>query len=220
MSFSNIYFNKMFENCVIFLRFISMKETLKAIEDGILDNVKKVEDEQKVEIKLEGSVREEYERDYCHNRFTIAVHGTIINYYTSGTPNNKLRCKFCRSNIPKNNIPVHLPEKIIREKRVIKGKKITVYTSKGSLFHCDFNCALGTVLENPFRYGKYEQNLRLIHRVSCKNQEILQPAEHPELLKINGGDMDYEEYKKERVERFHKSEGLIMENSRVCYGKY
>ena len=204
---------------VIFLRFVSMEETLERMKSGILDDV--VEPEEKVDIKIESSVREEYESDSSLSRFTIEVHGSIINFYTSGTPNDNLRCKFCGSDIPKNNTPVHIPEKIIRKTEIMDGRKVKTYMSRGFYFHCDFNCALAKILDNTQRYGRYEQNLKLIYNICHRDTDkVLRPSDPPSLLKINGGDMEYGEYKKEKHEKFHKTFGLIMENTRTCYGKY
>ena len=209
----------MSKGTVLFVRYISPNETYDNLKSGYFSDCT-LENSPRFKIKLGRRTREVYDASSDESKFTIRVHGSVINVYTTGytSEDDTPRCWFCRSDIPKKNIPLCIPTKLERKTYVIEGERKIVYSCSGETLNCDFNCTLGSILAD--RYGpKVEANIRLLNSIVNPDSEFLEPASDPKLLKINGGTMTYKEYKKTGSNKFHKIHGLILNRGRECFAQ-
>lgn len=83
--------------------------------------------------------------------------------------------------------------------------------------HCDMNCALKSIRENPNKYPvDAEQMLLRLHNI-CYPGTILEPAQDKELSEDNLGPLCYNDYKKGNHCRYKEVPGMSRTAYRRCY---
>jgi len=210
----------------IFMRWVDVKEVHTAYHEGEFKSVQLpgTDSNSKISVKVKEIVRELYEGGQDNNRFNIRTRdGTELVIVTTNTvlfnrmfkhkdSDIPIRCGHCRADIPKNNIPVLIANRLETVPVLHPGSDQPVHTIfyLGKKPHCDFNCAFATILNK--RNGipsDAEYNLKTIFEKMYPS-ETLRAAEDPDMLDINGGDVSYEHYKSQRNQIYLPTVGVIM----------
>lgn len=206
---------------VLFLRFVSPGEICESIAEGAFDDVR-LENLQKFNVEANELLTEEYKRVSKDPRFSIRTRsGVVLNVYCAEVKPG-LRCRRCGSDIPEGVIPASIPTRVGKHHVKLETggtAPVNAYFCEKSF--CDFNCALGFLVDSPHKFPhNAEHLLRSLHKKIYPESERLEPAKDPDLLKIHGGTLSYSEYKKDRNEVYRPMRGFIVNSDKRCYTMY
>lgn len=220
---------------VIFLRWIDYVDLLKQFRartyvDHTFNNVK-------FQIQVDDLIKEKYGADPAGNRFTIRssngceviVHTTNVNGFNGTlTKENAPLCGYCRTNlavalnleanpdrkpfpmINRRDIEVKMEKYFDPAKGKTVSRVVTTRVYSGDDLCCDAECALTLAMQSEFTGTNNELYTREVHRYMYPHSPQLKRAKPYRLLKHNGGDMSYAEYKKESTSEFRELSGAIV----------
>lgn len=136
----------------------------------------------------------------------------------SGKDNQKVPCWHCREKegFVENGMPLH-----IEETRGDENIPLNDIRRRG--YFCDESCMYAFAeerslpgLPNAMLYKKACLNASLLHKLNYPDKGCIRPAQRWELLKFNGGTLDYDVWKDETLS-FQELPGFILTRVSVPY---
>lgn len=220
---------------VIFLRWIDYADLLKQYREGTyldhtFNNVK-------FQIQVDNLIKEKYGVDPNSNRFAIrstnghevVVHTTNVHGFNGTlTVENAPLCGYCRTNlglvcgserkpfpmITCRDIEINIEKYFDPEKGKTVSKLVNRRVYSGDDLCCDGECAVTLAMQPEFAGTNNEMYTREVYRYMHPDGPALKRAKPYRLLKHNGGDMSYAEYKQESHSEFRELSGKVIAPSK------